>query len=262
MAKTMAAVQAAETREEMGIVIDAQGMHYRDLNRRLREAATEGEARFRLVNVNGQRYIGTGLKGDLHLEICGVPGNDLGAFLSGPTILVRNNAQDAIGNTMDSGSIIVKGDAGDVIGYGMRGGTIFINGNVGYRVGIHMKAYRQKSPVIVIGGAAGDFLGEYMAGGVIILLGLSERNGDPLVGNYCASGMHGGEIYLRGKVDPRHISPHAKIAQTKPTQIEHIRPHIAEFCTHFGYDADKVMGEPFFRLTPVSHRPYGAKYAT
>ena len=57
-----------------------------------------------------------------------------------------------------------------------------------------MKAYRTQRPVIVIGGRAGSFLGEYQAGGLIVVLG--ESNG-PIVGNFCGTGMHGGEILLR-----------------------------------------------------------------
>ena len=243
------------------MVIDARGLHYRELNRRLREAAARGETSLRLVNVNGQRYLGTGLAGELKLDIRGLPGNDLAAFLNGPTVRVHGNAQDAIGNTMNAGCVIVEGDAGDVLGYGMRGGKLFIRGNVGYRVGIHMKAYKRELPVIVVGGEAGDFLGEYMAGGLLILLGLSPRNGRRLVGDYCATGIHGGEIYLRGEFDRRHISPHAKLAPATEAELEQISPHLAEFCEHFGHDLEKVLAAPFHRVTPFSHRPFGAKYA-
>ncbi|MFQ5810695.1 MAG: hypothetical protein ACE5JM_13860, partial [Armatimonadota bacterium] len=128
-------------------VIDAQGMHYRELNERVRKAIADGETAIELANVNGQRYIADGVEGDARIEIHGVPGNDLGAFMDGPTVVVHGNVQDAIGNTMNGGAIVVHGDAGDVIGYGMRGGRIFVRGHVGYRVGIHMKAFRSQMPV-------------------------------------------------------------------------------------------------------------------
>ena len=54
----------------------------------------------------------------------------------------------------DDGLVVVNGIAGDVVGYAMRGGKILIKGDVGYRVGIHMKAYKEKFPVLVIGGIA------------------------------------------------------------------------------------------------------------
>ena len=50
------------------------------------------------------------------IEIYGTPGNDLGAFMSGPTVIVHGNAQDGCGNTMNEGQIIIHGHAGDVTG--------------------------------------------------------------------------------------------------------------------------------------------------
>jgi len=139
--------------------IDARGIYYRDLNRKIREAVRMGEKHLEILNVNGQRYIGDGLEGSLFIDIHGTPGQDLAAFMKGPTIRVYGNAQDGVGNTMDDGKVIVHGMVGDVTGYGMRGGRIYILRDCGYRTGIHMKAYQEKVPVIVIGGRAGDFLG-------------------------------------------------------------------------------------------------------
>lgn len=39
------------------------------------------------------------------IEIEGVPGEDLAAFMDGPRIIVHNNAQDGVGNTMNSGQV-------------------------------------------------------------------------------------------------------------------------------------------------------------
>ncbi|MFB3883433.1 MAG: hypothetical protein ACE149_19380 [Armatimonadota bacterium] len=242
--------------------IDARDVHYRELNQRIREAAAAGERSFELVNVNGQRYIGDGLRGEVDISISGVPGNDLGAFMDGPTIRVRGNAQDGVANTMNAGRIIVEGHAGDVLGYGMRGGELFVRGRVGYRVGIHMKAFREKRPVIVAGGTAGDFLSEYMAGGLLIVLGLERRPGEPIVGEWCGTGMHGGELYLRGEVEPwRVASQFAGVQAAEGAELEAIRPHVEAFCESFGLNAKEVMGGPFLRVAPTSHRPYGAKYA-
>jgi len=242
--------------------IDAAGLHYRELNARIREAIAAGEREIELANVNGQRYIGAGVAGDVRIEIHGVPGNDLGAFMDGPTVMVHGNAQDAIGNTMNGGKVIVHGDAGDVLGYGMRGGRILVRGDVGYRVGIHMKAYRTQVPVLVVGGNAGDFLGEYMAGGLLVVLGLQRRRGQPLVGDYCATGMHGGTIYLRGEWERSRIASNQVAARAAgEDDLRELRPALEEFCAEFGLDVERVLGEPFARLTPVSHRPYGGKYA-
>lgn len=106
------------------VVINAKGLHYRDLNRKIKGAVSEGAEEILLINVNGQRYIGAGLKGNVKIIIDGVPGNDLAAFMEGPTIIVESNAQDCVCNTMNDGVVVVHGDAGDVLGYGMRGQTI------------------------------------------------------------------------------------------------------------------------------------------
>ncbi len=243
--------------------IDAKDMHYRELNARIRDAIAAGEKSFELSNVNGQRYIGDGVQGGVEIVIDGVPGNDLGAFMDGPTIRVRGNAQDSVANTMNAGRIIVEGHAGDVLGYGMRGGELLVRGRVGYRVGIHMKEYRDKRPAIVAGGTAGDFLSEYMAGGLLIVLGLERRRGEPLVGEWCATGMHGGELYLRGEIEDWRVA--ARSAAARPAtedEVASIRPQVASFCEAFGMGIEEVMAEPFLRIAPTSHRPYGAKYAT
>jgi len=243
--------------------IDASGVHYRELNRRIREAVAGGERSFELVNVNGQRYIGDGIKGEeVRIDVYGVPGNDLGAFMDGPTVRVHGNAQDAVANTMNAGRIVVEGHAGDVLGYGMRGGELLVRGNVGYRVGIHMKAYREKRPVLVAGGKAGDFLGEYMAGGLLIVLGLERRADEEVMGDWCATGMHGGTIYLRGQIDPRRVA--GQFALTRPASEadrEEMRSHVEGFCEAFSLDAGEILRESFVRVVPISHRPYGAKYA-
>ena len=182
------------------MTIDAAGMHYKELNKIIREGIANGIKKFFIENVNGQYYIGDGIKGDdVVIDIKGTPGNDLGAFMDGPTLTVNNNAQDNVGNTMNAGKIVINGDAGDVVGYGMRGGRIYILGNAGYRVGIHMKGYNEQLPVIIIGGKVGSFFAEYMAGGVIVLLGLEDDDSDELDIDYFASGMHGGTIFIRKK---------------------------------------------------------------
>jgi glutamate synthase domain-containing protein 3 len=247
----------------MSVRIDARDLQYRELNQQVREAVAAGEREFELLNVNGQRYIADGVKGDVRFDIRGVPGNDLGAFMDGPSIVVHGNAQDAVGNTMNAGRIVVHGHAGDVLGYGMRGGELFVRGDVGYRVGIHMKAFRDRRPVVVAGGSAGDFLGEYMAGGMVVVLGLvGMLPGQPIIGRWCATGMHGGVIYLRGEVDPALVaSQSATIAAVDESDCDRLRPYVEEFCKLFEIDRAAAFEPGFTRIAPVSHRPFGTKYA-
>jgi len=238
--------------------IDAKGMHYRELNKRIRDAAAAGEKEFELDNVNGQRYIGDGLNDSLNIIINGTPGNDLAAFMNGPRIIVNANCQDGIANTMNSGEVIIHGSAGDIIGYGMRGGKVYIKGDVGYRVGIHMKEYRKQVPVIIAGGSAGDFYGEYMAGGVMILLGMNGKG--PIVGDYVGTGMHGGVIYIRGKVDPYNLGKEVSCFEPNEEDMKLIGSYLREYCGYFGLDMNEVMSRSFTKLVPLSHRPYGNLY--
>ncbi len=242
--------------------IDAKGIHYRIINEKIRLAIKRGEKEITLDNINGQRYIGCGLKGKVNITINGLPGNDLAAFMDGPQIIVNGNSQDAIGNTMNTGEVRIFGDAGDVLGYSMRGGKLYIRGNVGYRVGIHMKSYQDQFPVIIVGGRAEDFFGEYMAGGILILLGLNtERNSSPIVGRYVGTGMHGGIIYLRGKVNDYQLGKEVGIEQLDEEDMKKLETYLKEFCSDFAVDLEDILRHEFTKLIPHSHRPYGTIYA-
>ena len=258
-------VQVAPTVAREGDVatIDANGVYYRQLNEAIRGAFADGVKTVKLQSVNGQRYIGNGISGsDLRIEVEGVPGGDMAMFMNGPTIVTTGNAQDGVANTMNAGTVYINGDAGDVLGYGMRGGKVFVKGDVGYRVGIHMKAFENLVPIICCGGNARAFFGEYMAGGVLVLLGLNGQFADqPLVGPFCGSGMHGGTIFLRGEVDAHDIGKECGVFTADEDDMKVLRPIVEQWCAEFGDDADDVLGQPFTKLLPVSHRPYGKLYA-
>lgn len=243
--------------------INAKGVYYRELNQEIRDDVKNGQKEFLLLNVNGQRYIGDGLVGkDVKIVVEGVPGNDLGAFMDGPTVVVKSNAQDGIANTMNDGKIIVHGDAGDVLGYGMRGGKLFVKGDVGYRVGIHMKEYKTKIPVIIAGGVAGDFFGEYMAGGILILLG-NKKEDEMMVGDYLGTGMHGGVIYLKYSEDIQRDRMGKEVAMFDLDENDEktLDKLLKEYCDDVDLDYEKVRKQRFVKLLPISHRPYGKLYA-
>jgi glutamate synthase domain-containing protein 3 len=244
------------------VKIDARGLHYRELNARLREAVASGALKIELHNVYGQRYIGTDLDKPVEIEIFGTPGNDLGAFMNGPRITVHGNAQDGCGNTMSSGEIIVHGHAGDILGLSARGGKIFVQSDVGYRAGIHMKEYQDRKPVVVIGGTAQDFLGEYMAGGVLVLLGLDLGEGEYHKARFIGTGMHGGVIYLRGNVKDYQLGKEVDIAPLEENDSQVLQKLVAEFTAHFGGKPAEILKHDFnfIKLFPRWLRPYGRLY--
>ncbi len=243
------------------VKIDASGVYYRDLNARLREVVSNGTGKIELRNVHGQRYIGTDLDRPVDIEIFGTPGNDLGAFMNGPRITVHGNAQDGCGNTMNDGEIIVHGHAGDTVGLSARGGKIFIREDVGYRAGIHMKEYREKKSTLVIGGTAQDFVGEYMAGGILIILGMHPHHPKTHRAKYIGTGMHGGVIYIRGKVEDYQLGAEVGVAELEEADHRVLGKLVGEFAGHFGYKVEDIIDDDFIKLYPRSLRPYGRLYA-
>jgi len=240
--------------------IDAKGIYYRELNEKIHQLVKSGEKNIKIVNLNGQRYIGTGLKDkDLIIELNGTAGEDLGVFMDGPTIRVYGNAQNGVANTMNDGKIVIYGMAGDVLGYGMRAGKLYIKESVGYRVGIHMKGFLSKIPTIVIGGNAGNFFGEYMAGGRLILLGYTNNN-DPIVGDYVGTGMHGGEMFIRGDVKKKYLGKEVGIVEVTKEDKDMLKLFVEDFASEFNLDAKEILSKPFVKIVPVSKRPYGAHY--
>ena len=234
-------------------VIDARGMDFEELGRRLR--ATEGDVV--IDGCLGQRFIAAGMR-ERTVKVHGTPGNALGAYLDGARVEVFGNAQDAVGDTMNAGTIVVRGNIGDTAGYAMRGGSIYVAGNAGYRAGIHMKQYQDRVPALVIGGRAGSFLGEYQAGGLIIVLGLG--NDGPIVGNFPCTGMHGGQLVLRSDCSGIRFPSQVTVRPASEEDMVSIALHVEAFCSLFGYASGEILSGPFSVVTPDSSNPYTQMY--
>jgi glutamate synthase domain-containing protein 3 len=239
--------------------IDARNLHYTPLNQQIRKAVADGVKEIVIDNVLGQRFIADGLRGDdVTITINGVPGGDLAMFMSGPTVIVHGNADHAPGNTMDKGKVIIHGSAGDAVAHSMRGGRVYVRDNIGYRGGIHMKQYMQKRPIVVVGGAARAFLGEYMAGGLLLVLGLGGIQ--PIAEQGVGSGIHGGEIFVRGPVDELFLGVGARQAPVTEDQMTTIRPIINDFAQIFGIDPAPLLAAKYTRIAAASARPFASKY--
>ncbi|MCL2084138.1 MAG: glutamate synthase [Oscillospiraceae bacterium] len=210
-----------------------------------------------IENCLGQRYIGCAMK-EGRITINGTPGNALAAYLDGGVVEVNGNAQDAVGDTMNGGTVIIHGGAGDALGYAMRGGSIFVRGNAGYRTGIHMKEYKDKKPAIIIGGRVGSFLGEYLAGGLIIVLNLDSE--EPPVGNFTGTGMHGGKIFIRTDKELAKLPAQVTAQAASGGGLKDIAPYLREFGKHFGIDAQSLLADKFYVLTPNAKNPYKQLY--
>ena len=239
--------------------IDAREIHYTPLNQMIRRAVADGVTEIVIDNVLGQRFIADGLRGDgVTITINGVPGGDLGMFMSGPVLIVHGNADHAPGNTMDRGCIVIHGSAGDAVGHSMRGGRIYVRDDIGYRGGIHMKQYMEKRPVLVVGGSARAFMGEYMAGGLLIVLGLTGI--PPLSERGIGSGIHGGEIFVRGNVPDNILGVGAKQKPASDDEKHTIAPVVRDFASRFSLDPAPLLASDYTRIVPASTRPFANKY--
>ena len=58
--------------------LDASNLYYKDLNKIMRHLGNP-EKTIHIMNVYGQRYIGTDLDREMEMHIHGTPGNDLAA---------------------------------------------------------------------------------------------------------------------------------------------------------------------------------------
>ena len=221
--------------------VEANNLDYRALNEIVRSSE---DKEIEITGCLGQRYLAAGLAGK-HMKIWGTPGNALAAYLDGCEVEVHGNAQDAVGDTMNAGRVCIFGNAGDAVGYAMRGGKIFIRGDAGYRVGIHMKAYKEHRPVIVVGGVVGSFLGEYQAG---------------IVGNFCGTGMHGGEMYLRCEQVPHPLPAQVRAERVERLQDPEILQILREYAAVFSLPMEEILSSPFLKLTPNTDNPYKQLY--
>lgn len=186
----------------VNMVVDAAGLDYRRVNKMVAEAFAKGVEEVDVVNVNGHRYLGVNVPPGRFLNIYGTAGNCLANFNKGGFITVYGNAEDDVADAMYGGRVVIHGNAGDVLAQAFQAGEIFVRGSAGNRVAIQMREFRENKPVLVVGGRVDDYLGEYMAGGVVAVLGVDSLDSDEcLVGRYVATGMVGGVIYVRGRVD-------------------------------------------------------------
>lgn len=272
--------------EHKKITIDAveggRRLHYRELNKKIREAVSQGYDLITLLNVSGQRFIGAGITEKVTIEIFGDAGLDTGVFSEGTTIIVHGNSEYLLGNTLNGGEMVVYGDSWDITGMGARDGRIFVMGEGGSRIGIHMKEYKDKKPAIVYGGRVKQYCGEYMAGGIIIVLGLDYRdavvdkkkpitkeNINPkkirnheglIVQSYLGGGIHGGKIFIRGEVPEHMLGTYAVKDETSEEDMLEIKPILERYCDLFNTPMDLIMSRKFTKIRPISSRPFGKVY--
>ena len=81
----------------------------------------------------------------------------------------------------------------------------------------------------------------------------------PVVGNFCGTGMHGGQILLRcDEVPP--LPAQVKAERVHGPCDEESAELIREWCRKFGRDEREYMNAVYYRLTPNTENPYRQMY--
>lgn len=74
-----------------------------------------------------------------------------------------------------------------------------------------------------------------MAGGVLILLDIG-LEGNQHKASFIGTGMHGGMIYLRGRIEEHQLGKEVGVAELNEADHKILTNLVAEFASHFGYN--------------------------
>jgi len=160
-----------------------------DINKAIRDLLV-GSRKVRLSGLSGQDNIAVGLTGDVQIDIKGDAGKYLGAFNSGPQLVLNGSSGDQTADTMTAGTMIVQGSSGKNSGICMVDGTLVIKGSTGPGTGRYMTGGK----VLIDGDVKGD-AAEGMEGGTLIVNGSIQGE----VGRYSS----GGTIFISGSVSKK-----------------------------------------------------------
>jgi glutamate synthase domain-containing protein 3 len=73
--------------------------------------------------------------------------------------------------------------------------------------------------------------------------------------------MHGGVIYLRGKIEPYQLGKEVGVVDLTSDDYQYLERIVKNYCSYFGFKPEEILKDNFFKLIPVSLRPYGRLYA-
>ena len=113
----------------------------------------------------------------------------------------------------------------------------------------------------VLWGTDQDWIGDCLAGGSLSFVGLNVDGEEYHRASVIGTGMHGGVIYLRGKVNDFQLGKEVGVAEISEADYSILGKSVGEFAAHFGYDAEEILKHKFIKLFPRWLRPYGRLYA-
>jgi glutamate synthase domain-containing protein 3 len=173
---------------------------YAQINAYLAQALDRGAKVVRLTGVDGQRLLGSRLRGPWNaaIEVEGRAGPELAAEMDAPglSVVALQGAADGAGRGLMAGRIVVLGPASDGLGYAMLDGTILALSGAGARAGL-----RQKGGLIAISGPVGPLAAERQSGGTFWVL-------SGHVGGHPGRGRQGGRLIAPGFGEPDTADAH------------------------------------------------------
>lgn len=239
-------------------------------------AYKSGWTRFIVYNVQGQRFLGSGLgprTTGVRIDVYDTPGDYLGSAIDGAEIYLHGDGQDQLGQIFKNGKLVIFGDVGQTFMYGAKGGEAYILGSTAGRPLINAVG----KPRVVINGTCLDYLAEsFMAGdplkggGFVVVNGLqADEQGSlreldtPYPGSNLFSLASGGAIFIRdphGKLMNEQLNG-GEFASLTHEDWELILPYLQENERLFGISieddllrvdgAQKVPQEVYRKVVPA-----------
>lgn len=156
------------SRAEEAEILVPEIRDYHQINREVARLLSTGATRVRLMGVDGQRLLLSGLEGpwSATLEIVGTTGPDLAFGMNAPGVraIVMGSAGAGAGYGLKAGTVLIVRDAAEGVGARMEGGTVIVAGTAGHRAG-----YRQSGGRLLVLGPAGRLAGDRRTGGTLLL---------------------------------------------------------------------------------------------
>ena len=157
-----------EAEGDAPIIVVPDVRDYTRINSELTALLDAGHRRVRLVGVDGQRLLVSGLRGEWSAKVMieGNAGPELASNLDAPnlTVVCHGDTKDGTGSGFRNGRLLVTGNVDIGVGYAQRGGIIIVLGSVGSRAGLD-----QSGGTLVVTGSAGRLAGERQSGGLMLV---------------------------------------------------------------------------------------------
>src|SRR5437867_1590538 len=220
------------------------------------DAFTQGWKNILLYNLQGHRFIGSGLgarTNGLKIDCYGDVGDYVASGIVGCELTVHGGDEDQAAQVLKYGKLVVHGDMGQAFMYAAKGGEVYVLGNAAGRPLINAVG----RPRVVINGTCLDYLAEsfmagdpYSGGGFVVVNGLKPyfdgtftEQEYPYPGGNFFSLASGGAIFIRDphmKVSEDQLNG-GRLADFTTKDWELILPYLKENARLFGISVEQDL---------------------